>query len=143
MNMQTGFGDCESDMINQYMKTMIDIVTPVLERSMILAAEYSKACERDVILPEDIDYAMKYSAMYTVGQDIGSLFPEIYDEDDDEEEEEIEEIDPGDCPPFVRYTGNDERFILMNQAHDTWESWVPQNMTEEMLKKAVNSNGHL
>ena len=141
MNMQTGFGGDGSAMAEQYVKSMIDIMTPVMERSMILAAEYSKACGRDTLLPEDLEYAMKYCAMYTVGQTIGSLMPEIYDEDlsDDEEYEEEE----GDLPEFVRYSGDDETFNQMNQAYDHWDSWIPQSPVEEMLKNAINSNEHI
>ena len=141
MNMQTGFGGDGSAMAEQYMKSMIDIMTPVMERSMILAAEYSKACGRDTLLPEDLEYAMKYCAMYTVGQTIGSLMPEIYDEElsDDEEEDEDDE----DLPEFVRYSGDDETFIQMNEAYDRWDDWVPQSPVEEMLKNAINSNEHL
>ena len=85
MNMQTGFGDGCDGMIEQYIQTMTNILLPVMERSTLLAAEYSKACGRDTLLPEDMEYAMKYCAMYTVGQATGSMFPEIYQEDDDEE----------------------------------------------------------
>ena len=88
--MQTGFGDSGDNMAEQYISTMMNIVTPVLEKSMVLACEYSKACGRDILLPEDIEYASKYCAMYTVVHDICSIFPEIYnDQDDDEEEDEI------------------------------------------------------
>jgi hypothetical protein len=141
MNMQTGFGGDGSAMAEQYMKSMIDIMTPVMERSMILAAEYSKACGRDTLLPEDLEYAMKYCAMYTVGETIGSLMPEIYDEelsDEDEDEEDDEDL-----PEFVRYSGDDETFIRMNEAYDRWDSWVPQSPVEEMLKNAINSNEHI
>lgn len=139
--MQTGFGGDGSAMAEQYMKSMIDIMTPVMERSMILAAEYSKACGRDTLLPEDLEYAMKYCAMYTVGETIGSLMPEIYDEelsDEDEDEEDDEDL-----PEFVRYSGDDETFIRMNEAYDRWDSWVPQSPVEEMLKNAINSNEHI
>ena len=73
MNMQTGFGDAGDTQATNYMNTMIDIMMPVMENSMILAAEYCKACGRDVILPEDMEYASKYCAMNTVGQTIGSI----------------------------------------------------------------------
>lgn len=139
--MQTGFGGDGSAMAEQYMKSMIDIMTPVMERSMILAAEYSKACGRDTLLPEDLEYAMKYCAMYTVGETIGSLMPEIYDEelsDEDEDEEDDEDL-----PEFVRYSGDDETFTRMNEAYDRWDSWVPQSPVEEMLKNAINSNEHI
>jgi hypothetical protein len=140
MNMQTGFG--ESQMAEEYVKSMIDILLPVMEKGMLFAVEYSKACGRDVVLPEDMEYAIKYCAMYTVGQDIGTLFPDIYDEEESDEDD-IEDVPDEDCPPFERYTGDDERFILMNQAYDRWESWIPQNPTERMLKNAINSNEHI
>jgi len=138
--MQTGFG--ESQMAEEYVKSMIDILLPVMEKGMLFAVEYSKACGRDVVLPEDMEYAIKYCAMYTVGQDIGTLFPDIYDEEESDEDD-IEDVPDEDCPPFERYTGDDERFIIMNQAYDRWESWIPQNPTEQMLKNAINSNEHL
>jgi hypothetical protein len=142
MNMQTGFGFESDNMAEQYITTMMNIVTPVLEKSMVLACEYAKVCGRDIVLPEDIEYASKYCAMYTVGEDIGSIFPEIYnDQDEDDEEDEIEEVDDADCPPFARYSGTEERFKRINEAYDRWDSWQPQNPTEVMLKNAINSNG--
>jgi hypothetical protein len=130
-------------MESSYTKSMIDIMLPVMERSMFFAAEYSKACGRDVLLPEDMEYALKYCAMHTVGQTIGSLLPEIYDEEVSDSEDEMEEVDPEDCPPFERYSGDDPNFIQMNEAYDQWDSWVPQNPIEHMLKNAINSNEHL
>ncbi|MDB4675877.1 hypothetical protein OAE98_03725 [Akkermansiaceae bacterium] len=109
---------------------------------MLFASEYSKACGRDTVLPEDMEYAMKYCAMYTVGQDIGTLFPDIYDEEVSDDES-IEDVPDEDCPPFERYSGDDERFILMNQAYDRWNEWTPQSPVEQMLKNAINSNEHI
>jgi hypothetical protein len=63
----------------------IEIITPVLEQSVLLAADYAKACGRDAILSKDFEYAIKYCAMNTIGQKIGSHFPEIYEEDSEEE----------------------------------------------------------
>ena len=147
MNMQTGFGDAGDGMAEQYIDTMINILLPVIERSTLLAAEYSKACGRDALLSEDMEYAMKYCVMYTVGRTVGSMFPEIYQEDeeesDEESDEEMEIVSPEDCPSFERYSGNDTTFTQMNEAYDRWESWTPQNPTEHMLKNAINSNEHL
>jgi hypothetical protein len=138
MNMQTGFG--ESQMAEEYIKSMTDIMLPVMEQAVLLAGEYCKACGREVILPEDMEYAMKYCAMYTVGQQIGTMFPEIYEDDDDDDDEDIEDVPSEDCPPFVQYTGEDTRFIQMNEAVERWDSWVPQSPIEQMLKNAINSN---
>lgn len=144
MNMQTGFGDAGDRMAEQYMETMTNILVPVLEQAVVLAAEYSKACGRDTLLPEDMEYTMKYCAMHTVGQATGSMFPEIYQGDEEEEsDEEMEVVSDDECPSFERYSGNDATFIQINDAYDRWDSWEPQNPTEHMLKNAINSNEHL
>ncbi len=92
MNMQTGFDGGDGDqMVQGYVNSMIDIILPVMEKSMVLAGAYCKACGRDTIPPEDMEYATKYCAMYTVGQDIGTLFPDIYDDEESDEDESDEE----------------------------------------------------
>ena len=139
--MQSGFGDGGDRMVEQYIETMTNILLPVMEKSTLLAAEYSKACGRDVIVSEDMEYAMKYCAMYKVGESIGSTMPEIYEEELTEEEGE-EDVDPEDCPEFVRYSGTDPTFLQVNEAFDRWDTWQPQNPTEQMLKNAINSNEH-
>ena len=140
--MQSGFGDGGDRMVEQYIETMTNILLPVMEKSTLLAAEYSKACGRDVIVSEDMEYAMKYCAMYKVGESIGSTMPEIYEEELTEEEGE-EDVDPEDCPEFVRYSATDPTFLQVNEAFDRWDTWQPQNPTEQMLKNAINSNEHL
>lgn len=140
--MKTGFGESSGAYEEAQQNALIDILLPVLERSMVLAAEYSKACGRDTVLPEDMEYAIKYCAMHTVGQNIGSLFPEVYD-DESSDEDSLEEVEPEDCPPFERYTGEDSIFKRMNEAYDRWDSWVPQSPVEEMLKNAINSNEYI
>ena len=142
MMMKTGFGESSGDYEASQQQALIGILLPVLEKSMLLAAEYSKACGRNTVLPEDMEYAMKYCVMYTVGENIGSLFPEIYDEESSDEED-IEEVPPEECPPFEPYTGDDDIFRRMNEAHDRWDQWVPQSPVEEMLKNAIDSNEYI
>ena len=144
MNMQTGFGDAGDAMFEQYIQTMTNIILPVFEKGITLACDYSKACGRDTLLPEDVEYATKYCAMYKVGEDVGSIYPDIYEQvDDDDKDEEMPTIPPEDCPPFERYSGNNPIFLQVNDAYDRWGDWKPQNPTEEMLKNAINSNEHL
>jgi len=139
--MKTGFGDTDGSREEAHLKSMMDIMVPVIERGVVLAAEYSKACGRDVILSEDVEYAMRYCAMRTVGQNIGSLYPETYNSDDSDEE--FDTVDPMDCPMFVRYAGDDPKFLAVNEAYDTWHSWVPQSPMEQMLKNAINNNEYM
>ena len=117
-----------------------------MEQSMVLAAEYADACGRDIVLGKDIEYAMKYCAMNEVGKKIGTHFPEIYDSenDSDDEEDDIEVIDEEDEDiKFERYSGRQYKYVKMNMAYDTWNTWTPKNMTEMMLKNAIDSNEHI
>ena len=134
--------DATENLIEQVQESAINIIQPILERSMILAAEYAKACGRDMVVGEDLEYAMKYCAMNEVGKKTGTYFPEIYEESSDDESEddielEVEEI------PFTRYTGREYKFVKMNMAYDNWNTWEPKNPSELLLKNAINSNEHI
>lgn len=133
--------DNGDNMYDSHLKTLIDIVTPVVEKAILLSCEYAKACGRDVVVGRDFEYAAKYCAMRTVGQQIGSYFPEIYENDDDIDEDDIDIVDD-DSVEFVRYSGDDPAFKAINDAYDAWDTWVPQSPVEELLKNAINSNEH-
>jgi hypothetical protein len=77
--------------------------------------------------------------MHEVGQKIGSHFPEIYEGDDDEEDMEILEEGEGE---FTRYSGDDAVMNKINESYDLWDSWVPMNPSEQILKNAIDNNGH-
>ena len=133
-------------MEDKTIESALDIIQPVLEMSMVVAADYAKACGRDIILSKDLEYAMKYCAMKTVGKKIGSHFPEIYDDEDDEDDDEddedgIETVDEEDEPDFERYTGDDDMMNAVNECYDAWDAWVPESPIESMIKNAINSHG--
>lgn len=132
---------------HDFSSAAVDIITPVLENALVLSGHYARACGRSTILSKDMEYCLKYCAMRTVGDKIGSYFPEIYDsedsDDDDEEEEEVEEVDESDEEPFEPYTGSNVAMRTITEAYDAWESWVPTNPSERMLKNAIDSNGGL
>ena len=75
---------------------MEDIFLPVMESSVVLAAHYCKAAGRSTVTAQDMCYGMMYAARYITGRQIGSLYPEVYedsedsdsDSDTDEEDEE-------------------------------------------------------
>jgi len=119
-------------------KSIMDIFLPVMESSVVLAAHYAKATGRDCVTSKDMCYGLMYAARTVTGKQIGSLFPELYDEESDEEEEEEEEEDEEE-EQWTRYEGTDnEHAIKMNQCADTWESWEPESPAEDALKNAVN-----
>lgn len=132
-------------------EALVDIMQPVLELSIILASQYANACGRSTVLIQDFERSIKYSAMHSVGKHIGSILPELEEEEEeeegDEEDEEEEEWEPEfvDVPEedFTSYTGEDETFRAIDRALEDWETWVPQNPAETLLKKAIDSNEDL
>ena len=77
---------------SQVAQSAIDIITPVMESAVVLSGHYAKACGRNTILAKDMEYCLKYCAMHTVGQQIGSYFPDMY-EDENSEDEELSDND--------------------------------------------------
>ena len=130
------------DFSSSLAQSAIEIITPVLENAMILSGQYAKACGRTTILSKDIEYCMKYCAMHTVGDHIGSRFPDVYDSDESDLDD-IEEVDEEDMDAFEPYTGSNVAMRTITEAYDAWESWVPTNPSEQMLKNAIDSNEHL
>jgi hypothetical protein len=116
-------------------QSAIDIFLPVLESSVVLAAHYAKATGRDCVTAQDMCYGLMYAARTVTGKQVGTLFPEIYDESDSDEEDEEDE----DEPAWIRYEGTDnEHAIKMNECADTWDAWEPESPAEAALKNAVN-----
>jgi hypothetical protein len=116
----------------------IDILQPVLESAVILAAHYCRACNRTTVTATDMNYALKYSARHVTGTKIGTMFPE--DDTDSEDDDVIDTCDEED-EPFTRYQGDDKTFIEINECFDTWNQWDPYSPAEILLKKAIDSNG--
>lgn len=114
-----------------------NILIPVMEAATVLGSHYAKACGRDTVTGKDISYGLMYAARNVTGRQIGSLFPEIYEEDEDEDEDEIEEVDDAD-EPFTRYEGSEDIYVNMNTCADTWDSWEPTSPIESILKSAVD-----
>jgi hypothetical protein len=146
--MRTGDGDFDTSAI---IESALDVFRPVMESATVLAAHYAKACGRDVVLQEDMQYGMMYAARYVTGRQIGSLFPEIYESsessgsDDECSDEESgtdsdgwETVDDDELV-WSRYEGTeDDQAVKMNECADSWDAWEPQNPSERALKNAID-----
>jgi hypothetical protein len=117
---------------------MEDILIPVLESSMVYACHYCKASGRSTVTSKDVEYGLKYATRVILGKQIGSIFPEIYDESesDDDEENQVEILDD-DEEPFTRYEGSEEVFTEMNRVYDEWTEWNPETPAEILLRDAI------
>ena len=130
------------DFSSRIEQSAIEIITPVLENALVLSGHYAKACGRSTILGKDMEYCMKYCAMHTVGDKIGSYFPDIYDSEESDDED-VEVVDENDEEPFEPYNGSNVAMKSITEAYNAWESWIPTNPSERMLKNAIDSNEHL
>lgn len=126
-------------MEEQFIDSAIQIILPVMESSMVLAAEYSKACNRNFVCAKDLQYAMRYCAINVTGRQFGSMFPEIYENSDSGSDEEMEVVEETE-DDFKRYEGDNELYKKVNDAYDNWDNWEPQSPAEIMLKDAVDKN---
>ena len=82
---------------------------------------------------------MMYASRHVTGKQIGSLFPELYDEEEEEDEDQEEEEDHEEEDDFTRYIGTDNEYAMkMNECADSWDDWEPEIPAEYALKEAVN-----
>lgn len=142
--MRTGDGELDTSAI---LESALDIFRPVMESATVLAAHYARACGRDVVLQEDMRFGMMYAARYVTGRQIGSLFPEIYEETSDSQSESSGDSDSSASWETVsdselvwtKYEGaEDEQALKMNECADSWDAWEPQNPSERALKNAID-----
>ena len=158
LNLRTGDGGLDTSAI---LESALDIFRPVMESATVMAAHYAKAAGRDVVLQEDMRFGMMFAARYVTGRQIGSLFPEIYEDASDsssegsdfdpdgEDEESGSDSDSwetvGDVElVWTRYEGtDDDQALKMNECADSWASWEPQNPSERALKNAIDKQRDL
>lgn len=139
--MRTGDGEMDTSQIET---AAMDLFLPVMESATVLAAHYAKACGRNCIMAQDMSYGLMYAARNVTGRQIGSLYPEIYEDSDEEDEESDADSDSdsegGPDDPWARYEGSDDTARKMNECADTWDQWVPTSPAERALKNAVDKN---
>ena len=114
---------------------MEDIFLPVMESAVVIASHYAKGCGRDTVLAQDMCFGLMFAVRNVTGKQIGSLFPEIY-EDGDESQSDSDDSEAED-PEWTRYEGTDETLLKVNECADSWEAWEPESPAERALKNAV------
>ena len=114
-------------------------IIPVMESGIILAGQYTKMSGRNTMTAMDMKYAIRFCARNVLGKELGTLFPEIYEENSDSDDDiEIETVDD-DEDPFIRYQGDDELMNRVNECYDTWDEWEPQSPLEMIVKSSADN----
>lgn len=116
-------------------RAALDLFLPVLESAVIIAGQYAKGCGRDTVLAQDMCLGLMFAARHVTGKQIGSLFPEVYEESDDSQSDSDEEEEED--PEWTRYEGTDEMLVKVNECADSWDEWEPESPAECALKNAV------
>jgi hypothetical protein len=117
-------------------QSVMDIFLPVMESAVVVASHYAKGCGRDTVLAQDMCLGLMFAARNVTGKQIGSLFPEIYEESQSDSDGDIEEVDDAE-ETWTRYEGTDETLMKVNECADTWDVWEPESPAERALKNAV------
>lgn len=106
-----------------------------MESAIVLAAHYCKAAGRSCVQGEDMRLGLMFAVRNVTGKQIGSIYPEVYEESDSGEEDEDEDEES----QWTRYEGSDDEMAAkMNECADTWDSWDPESPAERALKNAVD-----
>ena len=106
---------------------------------MVIAGHYAKATGRDVVLAEDVRLGLMFASRNVTGKQIGSLFPEVYDDSEDEDEDEDEDEEEEESL-WTRYEGDDPVLVQVNECADTWDAWEPETPAERALKNSVDAS---
>ena len=131
--MKTGEGPID---MSSFRDAADDIFRPVMESAVVLAGHYAKACGRQVLTGKDVTLGLMYAARNVAGKQIGSMYPEIYEEDEEEEEEEEEEAE--DEEEWTEYDGQDDDLAKkMNDCAETFDAWEPEEFYQKAIKNAV------
>lgn len=117
-------------------RAALDLFLPVLESAVIIAGQYAKGCGRDTVLAQDMCLGLMFAARNVTGKQIGSLFPEVYEEESDSESGDSSASDDAEVV-WTRYEGTDEILTKVNECADTWDEWEPESPAECALKSAV------
>ena len=128
-------------MDEQILKAADDIFRPVMESTIVLAANYAKKCNRNGVTKDDFEYAMRFCARHMTGKHIGTMYPEIYEDEYDEEEDNEYIVDDSEIDEFTRYSGDDDILKQVNECYDSWSSWQPETDAHRLIKNAVDRYG--
>lgn len=125
----------ESDpFASRFANEAAELMKPVWEAAVVVAAKYAKACGRDVFMAQDVAMGLMFATRRVLGVQTKSFFPHIYEPSAEEEDEPCDDDDV----VWARYVGDDVEMLHVNEVADGWDAWEPQSPAEKALKTAVD-----
>ena len=124
-----------------YEEFALNVFQPVVESAMIVAAEYCNSTGRTIVVSKDIEMGMKFAAKNILGNCSGTLFPEISNDSDDDSDDMASLVSEDDIEEtWSRYDGTDPQMVMVNDAYDSWDQWVPETQLGDALKSAIEKS---
>jgi hypothetical protein len=88
---------------------------------------------------------LMFAARNVAGKHLGTLYPELYEEESDESRSDSDE-DSGSWETvsdselaWTKYEGTEDDVARkMNECAETWDAWEPETPAERALKNAVD-----
>ena len=134
----------------EFMRMVVSLMKILCEDAVRSAARYSNICGRCTVNGDDMIRALKYESRVFWDKDIDDRFIQnmeeerqhTYDTTDDEEEEayDTEDEETFETPMMGQHIIEDDCFHnAVNQIHDSWKEWNPDDPVKLMLKRAIDS----
>ena len=157
--MKTGFNNliCDDNNISPDFKLKINaIMFTLIEKAIEVGVKYSKSSGRNNLSSTDLLYALQYQAHEFLDypdltekciENEDTILKEMESDEDeydfetdsnsesDEENEENEENEE-----FCRSISDDPIISKMNEYHDSWNDWTPEDEIRKMIKKSIDEH---
>ena len=141
---KTGNNIVETNEIDpEILKTTEGLMITLIEKAVLSAAKYAKSAGRDNVSSTDMIYALQYEAHEFMNhEDLEERIEEnkpMSESDDEGEPESDESDDENDtAEEFTRAPDEDLLCKKINEYHDNWNTWIPVERTEIVMKNAVD-----
>ena len=158
--MQSGFGLIEDKIDKELMTKIEAMLVTLLDDCIHVAVVYVNECGRNTITSTDMLYAVEYQAreffkqenlIENIDNNVKMLTEAEEESDSDEEteshveasdeetDEETDEESDSEEENFTRCENETNPIVkLMNEYHDSWNEWKPEDTYERLLKKVID-----
>jgi hypothetical protein len=113
----------------------------LLEKSVLVAAQYASDAGRDNLSSEDMVRGLKHQAFHFLdAPDLNERIEQYMNRDDSESDSESDsgsDSESDDCEDFSVATGS-ELAEEVNTCVEKWDSWEPETPQQEALKRAID-----
>ena len=132
--------------VQSTVKRLVSVAIVIVARSGDTAATYAQHAGRTQVTREDVQRALKYQTRVIMRDDgleedthhwEQQLTAEMERESESESESDDVVAEPPEVPdqPWTKSECTCQLCVAVNDSHDTWDTWQPDDEVEQYLKK--------